>query len=50
MMSNIMYPWYDNSNTEDSSETKKSEKETDNEKAMAEDRSKHTILPLSKFC
>ena len=26
MMSNIMYPWYDNSNTEDSSETKKSEK------------------------
>ena len=25
MMSNIMYPWYDNSNTEDSSETKKSE-------------------------
>ena len=27
MMSNIMYPWYDNSNTENSSETKKSEKE-----------------------
>ena len=26
MMSNIMYPWYDNSNSEDSSETKKSEK------------------------
>ena len=26
MMSNIMYPWYDNSNTEDTSETKKSEK------------------------
>ena len=26
MMSNIMYPWYDNSNTEDSSEAKKSEK------------------------
>jgi polyhydroxyalkanoate synthesis repressor PhaR len=26
MMSNIMYPWYDNSNTEDSSEIKKSEK------------------------
>jgi polyhydroxyalkanoate synthesis repressor PhaR len=26
MMSNIMYPWYDNSNTENSSETKKSEK------------------------
>ena len=26
MMSNIMYPWYDNSNTEDSSETKKSKK------------------------
>ena len=26
MMSNIMYPWYDNSNTEDPSETKKSEK------------------------
>ena len=26
MMSNIMYPWYDNSNTEESSETKKSEK------------------------
>ena len=26
MMSNIMYPWYDNSNTEDASETKKSEK------------------------
>ena len=26
MMSNIMYPWYDNSNTEDSSETKKAEK------------------------
>ena len=26
MMSNIMYPWYDNSNTEDSSETKKPEK------------------------
>ena len=26
MMSNIMYPWYDNSNAEDSSETKKSEK------------------------
>ena len=26
MMSNIMYPWYDNYNTEDSSETKKSEK------------------------
>ena len=26
MMSNIMYPWYDNANTEDSSETKKSEK------------------------
>ena len=26
MMSNIMYPWYDNSNTEDLSETKKSEK------------------------
>ena len=26
MMSNIMYPWYDNSNTEDSSQTKKSEK------------------------
>lgn len=26
MMSNIMYPWYDNSNTEDSSGTKKSEK------------------------
>jgi len=26
MMSNIMYPWYDNSNTEDSSETKNSEK------------------------
>ena len=26
MMSNIMYPWYDNSNTEGSSETKKSEK------------------------
>ena len=26
MMSNIMYPWYDNSNTEDSSETKKTEK------------------------
>ena len=26
MMSNIMYPWYDNSSTEDSSETKKSEK------------------------
>lgn len=26
MMSNIMYPWYDNSNTEYSSETKKSEK------------------------
>ena len=26
MMSNIMYPWYENSNTEDSSETKKSEK------------------------
>ncbi len=26
MMSNIMYPWYDKSNTEDSSETKKSEK------------------------
>ena len=26
MMSNIMYPWYDNNNTEDSSETKKSEK------------------------
>ena len=25
MMSNIMYPWYDNSNTEDSSETKRSE-------------------------
>ena len=26
MMSNIMYPWYDNSTTENSSETKKSEK------------------------
>ena len=26
MMSNIMYPWYDNPNTENSSETKKSEK------------------------
>ena len=26
MMSNIMYPWYDNSNTKDSSDTKKSEK------------------------
>ena len=26
MMSNIMYPWYDNSNSENSSETKKSEK------------------------
>ena len=26
MMSNIMYPWYDYSNSEDSSETKKSEK------------------------
>ena len=26
MMSNIMYPWYDNSNTENTSETKKSEK------------------------
>ena len=26
MMSNIIYPWYDNSNSEDSSETKKSEK------------------------
>ena len=26
MMSNIMYPWYYNSNSEDSSETKKSEK------------------------
>ena len=26
MMSNIMYPWYDNSNSEDTSETKKSEK------------------------
>ena len=26
MMSNIMYPWYDNSNSEDASETKKSEK------------------------
>ena len=26
MMSNIMYPWYNNSNSEDSSETKKSEK------------------------
>ena len=26
MMSNIMYPWYDNSNSEDSRETKKSEK------------------------
>ena len=26
MMSNIMYPWYDNSNIENSSETKKSEK------------------------
>ena len=25
MMSNIMYPWYDNSNSEDSSETKRSE-------------------------
>ena len=25
MMSNIIYPWYDNSNTEDSSETKRSE-------------------------
>ena len=25
MMSNIMYPWYDNSNAEDSSETKRSE-------------------------
>ena len=25
MMSNIMYPWYDNSNTEDFSETKRSE-------------------------
>ena len=31
MMSNIMYPWYDNSNTEDSSETKKSEKATKEE-------------------
>ena len=27
MMSNIMYPWYDNSNTEDSGETKRSEEE-----------------------
>ena len=26
MMSNIMYPWYDNSNTEDTSETKTSKK------------------------
>ena len=31
MMSNIMYPWYDNSNTEDSSETKKSEKAPEEE-------------------
>ena len=31
MMSNIMYPWYDNSNTEDSSETKKSKKATKEE-------------------
>ncbi len=31
MMSNIMYPWYDNSNTENSSETKKSEKAPEEE-------------------
>ena len=28
MMSNIMYPWYDNSNTEDPTKTKKSEEST----------------------
>ena len=31
MMSNIIYPWYDNSNAEDSSETKRSEEPTKEE-------------------